>query len=79
MATLTIRKLPDETHQALKLLAMRHGRSAEAEVRHIIQEAVYATPRVRISSILKEIRQNIGGAELNIQRDQTPIDSAVFE
>jgi antitoxin FitA len=79
MATLTIRKLPDETHRALKSLAMQHGRSAEAEVRHIIEQAVHPEPRVKISSILKEIRDTFGGVELDIQRDKTPARFATFE
>lgn len=33
MATLTVRKLPDEVHRALKQRARQHGRSMEAEVR----------------------------------------------
>jgi antitoxin FitA len=79
MATLTIRKLPDETHRALKSLAIQHGRSAEAEVRHIIEQAVSAEPKLEIREILKEIRKNLGDVELNIQRDQTPIEYAIFE
>ena len=84
MATLTIRKLPDETHRALKSLAIAHGRSAEAEVRHIIEQAVNAEPicaepRVKIGEILKDIRKNMGGFELNIQRDKSPGKFATFE
>ncbi len=79
MATLIIRKLPDETHRALKLFASQHGRSPEAEVRHIIEQAVNAEPRMSLSVELKKIRDTFGGIELNIQRDQTPIEFAVFE
>lgn len=35
---LTIRQLPDDVHQALKLRAARAGRSVEAEVRQILTE-----------------------------------------
>ncbi len=40
MAILTIRNLPEETHRALRHRAAEHGRSIEAEVRSILEEAV---------------------------------------
>ncbi len=43
MATLTIRNLDEETHRALRLRAMEHGRSVEEEVRRILVERA-ATP-----------------------------------
>ena len=36
MATLTVRKLSDEVHRALRARAAMHGRSTEAEVRAIL-------------------------------------------
>jgi antitoxin FitA len=79
MATLTIRKLPDETHRALKFLAMQHGRSAEAEVRHIIEQAVSAEPKIGLGSELRALGEKFGGIELDIKRDQTPIEFAIYE
>ncbi len=32
MPSITIRNLPDATHQALKLRAAQHGRSIDAEI-----------------------------------------------
>ncbi len=43
MAQLTVRKLDDELVRALKIRAAEKGRSAEAEVRSILREAL--TPR----------------------------------
>jgi plasmid stability protein len=40
MAVLTARNLPDEVHRALRLRAADHGRSTEAEVGVILEEAV---------------------------------------
>jgi plasmid stability protein len=40
MATLTIRNLPDETRDKLRLLAARNGRSMEAEARVQLARAV---------------------------------------
>ena len=43
MAQLTVRQLDDELVRALKIRAAQRGRSAEAEVRVILKEAL--TPR----------------------------------
>ena len=40
MAAVTIRNLTDETHRALKQRAAHHGRSTEAEIRAILEDAV---------------------------------------
>jgi plasmid stability protein len=37
MAMLTVRNVPDEVHRALRVRAALHGRSAEAEVRDILE------------------------------------------
>lgn len=42
MATLTIRKLPEEVHKRLRLRAARRGRSMEAEAREILAQALSA-------------------------------------
>ena len=40
MATLTIRNLPDEVRELLRVQAARHSRSMEAEARELITVAV---------------------------------------
>jgi antitoxin FitA len=40
MATLTIRGLDDDTKARLRVSAARHGRSMEAEVRAILEDAL---------------------------------------
>ncbi len=45
MATLIVRKLDDDLVQRLKARAKAHGRSAEAEHRLILQEALPPSPR----------------------------------
>jgi len=79
MPVVTIRKLPEETHRALKLRAARHGRSTEAEIREILEEAVRPKTRVKIGSELAAFGQRFGGVDLNVTRDQTPTEPAVFE
>lgn len=44
MASLTIRKLDDQTKARLRVRAAHHGRSMEAEVRVILQDAL-ASPQ----------------------------------
>ncbi len=79
MSAVTVRNLPDETHRALKQLAALHGRSTEAEIREILEEAVRPKTRVKIGSELAAFGQCFGGLDLDIARDQTPTEPAVFE
>ncbi len=74
MASLTVRNLPDETHRALRMRAARHGRSTEAEIRAILEDAVRPAQRVKLGSLLAEIGREAGGVELDIQRDRTPAE-----
>ena len=79
MSAVTIRNLPEETHRALKLLAAQHGRSTEAEIREILEEAVRPKTRVKIGSELAAFGQRLGGEDFNVTRDQTPLKPATFE
>ena len=80
MSVVTVRNLPEETHRALKLRAAQHGRSTEAEIREILEEAVRPRTRVKIGSELAAFRQHFeGGLDFNDTRDQTSTEPAVFE
>jgi plasmid stability protein len=79
MAAVTIRNLPDETHRALKQRAADHGRSTESEIRLILEEAVHPQKRLKLGSELAALVKEIGGIDLDIKRDQTPIEPARFE
>ncbi len=72
MAVLTVRKVPDEVHRALRVRAARQGRSTEAEVREILRLAVKPAERIKLGSILADIGREFGGVDLDIQRDKTP-------
>ena len=50
MSTITVRNLPEETHRALRVRAAERGRSTEAEVRAILEEAVRPAERLRIGT-----------------------------
>ncbi len=77
MSSVTVRRIPEETHRALKLRAAQHGRSTEAEIRSILEIAV--RPRLGIGSALAAIGRSVGGVELVTRRDATGIDAAKFE
>ncbi|MGD0505689.1 MAG: plasmid stability protein [Steroidobacteraceae bacterium] len=79
MAVVTVRNLPAETHRALRVRAAQHGRSTEAEIREILEEAVRPAERIKIGSELAAFGQSLGGIELDITRDQTPAEPATFE
>ena len=79
MPVVTVRNLPEETHRALKLRAARHGRSTEAEIREILEQAVHPEGRVKIGSALAAFGQSFGGLEINIQRDRSPSQPIEFE
>ena len=79
MAVLTVRNLPEETHRALRIRAAAHGRSAEAEVRAILEDAVRPAGRVKIGSELAALGARHGGIKLNIRRDPSGTEEARFE
>lgn len=72
MTAVTVRNLPEETHRALKLRAAQHGRSTEAEIREILEEAVRPDTRVLIGSALATFGQQAGGLDLYVARDPAP-------
>jgi len=78
MAAVTIRNLSPETHRALKQRATRNGRSAEAEIRAILDEAVRPDDRVKIGSALAAFGRRFGGVDLEIDRETDPIEPASF-
>ena len=79
MPIVTVRKLPVETHRALKLRAAQHGRSTEAEIREILEDAVRPKTRLKIGSELAAFGQRFGCLDLDVSRDQTPTEPAVFD
>lgn len=60
MAAVTIRNLSDETHRALKARAVQHKRSAEAEMRAILESAVRPPERLKLGTALGEISRDLG-------------------
>ncbi len=72
MPAIVVRNIGAEPHRALRARAKRHGRSTEAEVRAILNQAVTPATRVRLGSALAALAKPLGGLELKVQRDKTP-------
>ena len=84
MAAVTIRNLSDAAHRALKVRAARHNRSAEAEMRAILEAAVRPEGRLRLGTALSEMSRKIGltnadVAALETTRDPQPAEPMRFE
>ncbi len=77
MAVVTIRNLSDSTHRALKVRAAQHGRSAEAEMRDILETAVRPDTRLRLGTTLAERSRRLGLTNEDVDaldqtREKTP-------
>jgi plasmid stability protein len=79
MPAITVRNVPDEIRRAIRVRAAMHGRSAEAEIRLILENAVQPEGRVKLGTLLATIGREAGGVDLAIQRDQTPAEPISFE
>jgi plasmid stability protein len=78
MPAFVVRNISTETHRALRVRARQHGRSAEAEVRAILEGAVRPATRLRLGSALATLVKPFGGLKLNIRRDKKPATPADF-
>ena len=83
MASITVRNLPDEVHRALRVRAALHGRSTEAEVRAILEEAAKPAGRIQLGSLLADVgrRAKLADEDQAVfeQRDKTPAEPVRFE
>ena len=84
MSAVTIRNLPEETHRALRVRAAINGRSTEAEIRAILEDAVRPEGRVKLGSLLSGIARQAGVENEDVDalargRDKSPADPLRFE
>jgi len=79
MASVTVRNLSDETHRALRVRAAMHGHSTEAEIRAILDNTVRPDNRIKLGSLLAKIGLEVGGVDLEIERDKLPNEPLPFE
>ncbi|PRY61466.1 plasmid stability protein [Knoellia remsis] len=70
MGTLTIRKVDDDVKRRLQVRAARNGRSMEAEVRAILDEAVAEGDgperEPTLGEVMAEFRARTGGVDLEL-------------
>jgi plasmid stability protein len=84
MPAVTIRNLSAETHRALKVRAAQHNRSAEAEMRVILEAAVRPANRLRLGTALAEMSRKIGLTNADVDaleeaRADKPAEPLCFE
>lgn len=74
MSALSIRNLDDRIKQRLRVRAASHGRSMEAEIRAILEEAV-SEPKASegLLTTLFDRFAALGGAELTLPERSTPV------
>jgi antitoxin FitA len=68
MASITIRRLDDAVKTRLRIRAASHGRSMEAEARHLLSAALSEEPK-RPLNLVESVRRRIaplGGVDLEL-------------
>ena len=73
MAQLVVRNLDEDLVLRLKLRAAEHGRSAEAEHREILRQALAAVPRRSFKELAAKVRSMTAG------RTHTPSEALLRE
>jgi plasmid stability protein len=73
MASLSVRNLDDELLGRLKRRAARHGRSAEAEIREILRQALSGEAELGFDDLAAELRALTAG------RRHTPAEDLLRE
>jgi antitoxin FitA len=77
MASITIRKLPENTKRRLRLRAARNGRSMEQEARELHQAALQQpeSPQQNLAEAIRKIFAPLGGVKFQIpKREPIPED-----
>jgi plasmid stability protein len=76
--------VPDEVHRALHVLAAQHGRSAEAEIRDILERAVKPAKRIRLGDALAALGRKVELTDEDVAiidqtRDRSPAEPMKFD
>lgn len=84
MAAVTIRNLSEAAHRALKVRAAQHNRSAEAEMRAILEAAVRPADRLRLGTALADMSRKNGLTNADVEAleqvgDNDPAEPLRFE
>lgn len=84
MPSITVRNIPEEVHHALRASAAKHGRSVEAEIREILEQAVKPESRKRLGDELAALGSKLGLTNKDFEvfeqvRDKRPAEPVSFE
>jgi len=84
MGMMTIRNIPDEIHKGLRERARRNKRSAEAEVRAILEEAIQPQAPLRMGDALAGLGKKWGLTDEDLDaiansRVRTTVEPIRFE
>jgi plasmid stability protein len=84
MPVVTIRNVPEEVHRAIRVRAAQHGRSAEAEMRDILERAARPEGRIRPGDALANLGRELGltnkdAEHIDQLRDRKPAVPMSFE
>ncbi|AYF32698.1 plasmid stabilization protein [Vreelandella alkaliphila] len=84
MGMMNIRSIPDEVHNALKARAKQNHRSAEDEVRAILEEATRPECRLKMGDALTDLSRKVGVANEDVAifeqvQGKTPAEPMRFE
>ncbi len=79
MGNMSIRNIPEDAYEALKLRAYENGRSAEAEVRAMIVESAVRAREGGFGSRLRSCFKGLEGDDLDVSRDAEPAEPVTFE
>lgn len=76
MPTMTVRNLPEDVHRRIRLYAARHGLSAEAAARRLLDEAT--RPAGRLGDVVVAFARAREADFPGTPRDASPIAPADF-
>ena len=84
MANVLIRNLSDEVHRAIRLRAVEHGCSTEAEIRSILESAVRPAQRLLLGTALHALGRAARLSEQDIEliesvRNRQPAQPLSFD
>ncbi|MCK9466117.1 MAG: Arc family DNA-binding protein [Thiopseudomonas sp.] len=77
----TVRDVPEEVHRAIRVRAAQHGRSLQAEMLAIFEQAVKPEGRVKLGNLLGEIGREVKLTDEEVagfERDHSPARAANF-
>lgn len=79
--SVTVRDVPEEVHRAIRVRAAQHGRSLQAEMLAIFEQAVKPEGRVKLGNLLGEIGREVRLTDeeaAGFERDHSPARAASF-